>query len=537
MKIPAIILGAALVSAGFVQAEDVKMWNGGATGKTLECGYVWADDDSYGTRIVWRRGMPEVESYDIPTAADTVVMDNTATLRFDIYKTDIDIAGLNNTRWDDKRVYWRDLYFYKDNSVFNVSGAFNAMQGLSVRFQSAAVSDTGGSLAKATVKIGGDVTVGKDNYTASTTVLFGNTGDINTGGLLDYVEIGGNVYINNNKASTVTGSLRNRVSFNVGTRAAGASYDVNSPDILIKGSVQVLGTSAGVPYLWINDRANGVGTTTVLSVGGIDGNLSVYSGGSQTSDYDAALKNHTLGVIVFTQGSGLEYTTTSGTIADSSDFGVYCEQVKLKMVMSGAGTQTIKSSKLQFSGGVEMNNGKLLLNNSASGATGYEMDDSSTTLYTHGDLVMNFGTFGFYYRADASPSKAWSFNNIKWTDGTIQLCVYDNYMDTIKLDAVDGAGGAFTLEDGGQTVNFYFDGFLDYLYNNEVRIIEWTDYDNDLNFAANDSYIMGNDVKAQFRAADDGLYVKYVNAVPEPSTCALIFGAFAAAFAFVRRRK
>lgn len=202
------------------------------------------------------------------------------------------------------------------------------------------------------------------------------------------------------------------------------------------------------------------------------------------------------------------------------------------------------------------------------------------TTFSHGDLVMQGGEFGSTTTDDAFGS--FRFTNLKYSGGKITLRMKGaNQMDSIDLTSYYQAtaeiitqrvpgnpnatppvadvpevvgestyvkvdGGTVIREAGAGKVTFNFTASLNWLIDYQadgklgVKIISWDAIPTSLtgaDFAANSFSASEKDYQAQFNLYDDGLYVRYVEAVPEPATLAAVFGAFALAFAAYRRKK
>ncbi len=379
------------------------------------------------------------------------------------------------------------------------------------------------------LNIEGNAILGDGTETTNGNVYFGSNGDTTAGsymGPLSTVYIGKDLIFNGSKYTA---------RFNVGLDSYSATYDVNSPDIVIKGIV----SSEAQGVIHINER-NGdySGTTTVMSVGGVAGHSIFRNNSSGTAD-------NTLSVLVFNNAAGTTYTSTAMIYDDANSFNVegstesgqslgFNDHSKVAIVMNGEGTQILSNpGRMKFSGGVTVNRGTLLVNAlSASGAYITEADGSRTYQCTHGNLTMNGGTFGFM---SGTKGGEWSFDEMFWKSGNIQLNVYEDSYDTLIFT------GMFGFSDGEtDLINLTFQGNSIVVLLEEKKIISWESVDQNItsdSFVANNVFdpIMGGEYEAQFRVANDGLYVQYV-AVPEPALIGLFFGAFALIAAKRKRR-
>ena len=137
----------------------------------------------------------------------------------------------------------------------------------------------------------------------------------------------------------------------------------------------------------------------------------------------------------------------------------------------------------------------------------------------------------------ATSTCIFGFDSVEYSAGTIDLTIFGTTGSGLKLHS--DSKSMFFLKDLGDDVQFLFNlaagGEADLTDGNYYRIVEWNvkaDYNGD-RFAANKI----GDFNAEFDVRDDGLYVRYVNAVPEPATYAALFGLFAMAFVAYRKRR
>ncbi len=162
----------------------------------------------------------------------------------------------------------------------------------------------------------------------------------------------------------------------------------------------------------------------------------------------------------------------------------------------------------------------------------YSYSDATITTdssASHGNLTMLGGRFKFS-PGDGITSAAFGFDKLEYADGIIWLNINQDGADMIKLHN----GTITALDDFTGKVFFEFDGNVELLLDNYVKIVDWTQKSElgNNNFYADD-YGMN---KAVFDVRDDGLYVRY-SAIPEPATCAAILGIFCLAIAAWRHRK
>ena len=388
-----------------------------------------------------------------------------------------------------------------------------------------------GSYRISNLEIGGNVYVGNDTAVKSSILKIGSTGDASgsNNGPISKLKIGGDIYVRETSLTT------NQIHFNVGAtyysdaKASGTLYDINNPDVEIGGAIHVIGDARS--FFYVMQNGTGKARVCTFSVGGLDGNFSFLLANETPSDYNNG-ENVNYFVLVLTQGAGTTYThhTTpelGATIGENGDNDFDAANV-MKIVMQGEGTQILKSGVIRFHGGVEVNNGTLLVNGKAGGADGLAIDK---TVWTHGDLEMNGGTFGIYN--NTAGAGIFTFTDCYWKSGTLVLGTYDDAVDVLSFSGsfMDGPG---EISD----VVFTFDGDCVALLNQQKLIdcSEFSSYFTADKFKAEDAFILGEWYKAEFEIKDDGLYMQYV-AVPEPAAFAALFGIFACAFALTKRNR
>ncbi len=214
---------------------------------------------------------------------------------------------------------------------------------------------------------------------------------------------------------------------------------------------------------------------------------------------------------------------------------VYDGTAKAMIVMDATdplGAQRFTGNNLAFSGGVIVRNGTLDLR--THGLDTWVTKDSSLS---HGKLTMSGGTLKI--TGINGSVKQFGFDSVEYDGGTIDLTILGETDSGLKLHSANDSGTSFDFgsEVTGYTiVDFYLTGEgIDLTDGREYRIIEWTSKSSLSadKFQANSI----GDFEAEFDVRDDGLYVKYVNAVPEPATVAAVFGLAALGFALYRRRR
>ena len=356
--------------------------------------------------------------------------------------------------------------------------------------------------------------------------------------------VGGDVYMSANSTY---------LNLNVGFNNYASSLDYSNPDIEISGRIvgyqgidssgQIY-TNANPTWSWstiylkylsagnsttpVNDTS--AGFKSILSVNGISGERISIKNNASTSE------GNVYSALMFTNDSNAEMSS-SNIIRDDEASGSagFHNTSKVALVMNGKASQTIKIGG-QFSGGVTVISGSLFLSSKDGNASKGMTPDG--VLFTHGDLDMQGGTFGFYYDNETNSSGgSYSFNNVYWKSGTIQICAYDNGIDIITLDKVNGSGGEFLAGEGSVgDVVFNIVGDTYTLVNQEKQIVSWSGYDQSLSFSGNDIILFDQSYKPVFRADETGLYVTYT-AIPEPAIFGLLAGVGAAALAMRARRK
>lgn len=271
---------------------------------------------------------------------------------------------------------------------------------------------------------------------------------------------------------------------------------------------------------------------------------------------------------------------SSGVVSDlAASVGVWNSKVgKMQIAMAGVNgvAQEFSNSQLTFQGGVKAISGTLNLAfaQNASKYTYKTLNSGGVTVimtkgnsgtdvqtqFSHGNLEMLGGTFG---STGGYSSEGFRFTDIVYTSGTIKLrMTSETEYDRLDLtsyyikDTTVGAENPYTFVKGGtikfaddasESAKVVFDfGDCKMLINSELnegkgaKIIAWnisekTSLQSSDFYAAPISAV--DEYVAKFEVADDGLYVKYVDAVPEPLHCAVLFGFVALALAVYKRKK
>ena len=358
---------------------------------------------------------------------------------------------------------------------------------------------------------------------------------------LDKVTIGGDVKV----ASAYN------VSFNVGTKAYGDSYDLSASDVEIKGRVIGYGgeDKAGNvykngPQLWNKYQSylrlmsiesgnnTSTGRTSVISVNGISGYFVI---GNDAASKGTSSGGKYLSILNLTNDA--DTSVSSAYLADEVDVS-FNSNSQVKVVMSGAGEQRFYEA-FNISGGIEVNNGALLIKSTIQGTNGhtyrYDKDNptSEPEAKSHGDLVMNGGIFGFYLADSLNKNFRGGFTltNLEYNGGKIRLCAYGDYVDSLDVSGTITAADAIVFDFVAKGDDF------SYLTSGARKIISWASAPSDATYDANEITVGGTSYKAEFTELADGLYVQYTPSIPEPATCALLFGGFALAFAAWRKKR
>lgn len=341
-----------------------------------------------------------------------------------------------------------------------------------------------------------------------------------------------------------------------------------SPDTVIKGIISTEVASANLSYYSKADAYD-----SYIQIGGVSG-----AGASIRREAQANAGQTANTISYFILKNTQDYSAGGATYENNGN--IWTEKSgRLSLVMNGTAKQSFTNNTLQFSGGVKAMSGELSLNfnqniNSYSyfrdkdrkiTVTMYDKENGTRTTFSHGNLEMLGGTFS------SNDYGTFRFTNIVYSSGTIKLRLNSaTQIDSIDLtsyvnrvsDATSGAavvsweqvaGGTITKAEGSMgPVRFDFGNNLLWLIDDQsgefningglgVKVIAW-DASNktslsESDFAANKYSSSGDDFEAKFTIADDGLYVKYIAAIPEPASIAILFGVLAMSLAAYHRRK
>ena len=365
------------------------------------------------------------------------------------------------------------------------------------------------------LNVGGNIIIGEDKDTKGGTLDFGTSNSNTTtswGGPLDTLTVGKDIIIYNSSS----------VSMNVYNRNGTSSY--YDPDIYIGGTIQCIGSGSPnyknptINFFNINPYELTSNTSSIISVEGITG-----SGVARGSNYEYSEISLT-SVLYLRSEKGDTYNFDGWVFDSVMDFN---SNIKLKIVKDGIGTQIFSSTKLMFSGGVELLGGTLIF---------YGIEDGRDT--SHGDLTMRGGKFSYMVRNENQDSLGKSyltFENLVYSDGTISLQVAPDSVDKVLLTgtlvAADASNkGVVKIELVGGDLS-YFESDYRLLIGMGTASSDYDDGDFMITNLDESKY------SANFDLRDDGLYLK-LDVIPEPAAVCSIFGVVALALAaYGRRRK
>lgn len=400
------------------------------------------------------------------------------------------------------------------SSRLNIAGNFNILSRASHRFffNSAGTDDKVPG-----IDVVGNLNVGSAEYAGSTSIaLYFSAGHGNgkSGWGPVNLNIGGDAVFYSYVNAYFGGSDIDPKTFNSRT------FDVAAAQVKIGGVMNLAGkggTDNPNVYLVYRSQAGAsdipASTVNVVSADGLIGNGKVTGYGDGQNSYT--------GVLMLTNSADRSF---AGWVTDG--------QAKIGIIMDAINpdaTQYVRGGLQSFTGGVTVRNGTLAIN-------AYYNSYGKSSADTHGELIMAGGTFKTIENSTTSTC-IFGFDSVEYSAGTIDLTIFGTTGSGLKL--YSGSKSMFFLKDLGDDVQFLFNlaagGEADLTDGNYYRIVEWNvkaDYNGD-RFAANKI----GDFNAEFDVRDDGLYVRYVNAVPEPATYAALFGLFAMALVAYRKRR
>ena len=319
-----------------------------------------------------------------------------------------------------------------------------------------------------------------------------------------------------------------------------------NPDVVIGGSLSANGSGDSNPNLFLFNLSGGSdslgGVTTFKIAEGITGawnSMKNDASKAGTKSLSILLLNNTGG---YSTNAWMYDDNVSNVVASTgiamSGAGMNTNS-QVKIIMDGTGSQIFNGERFWISGGVEVRNGTLQIRmystskyESGKDTDGNEISGEEMRLMNHGDLTLKGGKFGSLLEGNGSMG----FNNLIYSGGTYMLGVgYDSGNDMLKF-----YGGVYKGEgwiDGVSKFYIEVSGTKDNLVETWAHIFEWDNTAYETDFEASDFYSEDfNEYAAIFKIEDDGLWMMYTS-IPEPATCAAIFGALALALAAAKRRK
>lgn len=376
-------------------------------------------------------------------------------------------------------------------NVYNSSNGNNGKFAIRSHNRVGGLEITGDLISNVVIKEGDSVTSARhvafgEQYNENGNATSANT---NTGFKLWTFKVGGNVELTNTILSIATyhginAEIAGVVKFNEGYNGNSSTmfvnvdrYDASRFSYDIANEVQTIKVGGLSSY----DEVSG----SVLKTGLITNNL------GSTNVYT--------GILEITGNGNYEFG------GNTSDNKVANEGAKLSIVMSGSGTQ-ILSGQNEHSGDTVVNNGKLLM----------------ATINANSKLVVQGGKFG------ATGDSALTVNNAEWSSGGFVFDLgSENF--TLNIGTLSGDFDA-TLISEFEFANIGNGEFLLISLANENEALAAFD-------GKTASYDIGGETfDAVFKATGTELSVSFPG-VPEPATCAAVFGALALALAAYKRRK
>lgn len=508
------LFGAAAAMASLMARAETVYWTGNVvsvedhkTGKASEAG--------------------NYSSGSVPTASDDLVFD--ADKVEGIY-TAIDIGWgrvLNVKSFTISEGYSSVSHRMGVDARLNVAGDFNFFsRGGTFLFEGN--DDTGVVPNKPRppiINVGGNMSIGSASTSAQNYSNYKFTAGLdsaNWGWGPVNLKIGGDLILNKYTKTYLDGTTKSEAEFMEITSANAAE----KAQVYVGGVINLSTKSdAENPQLSLVSRTAKVGgkfaasTYNVVSSNGLTGKGNIFSSGhaESTEKYVGVLHLRNSSEQIF-----------NGWIYDGAN-------AKTMIVMEATdplGVQRFAGNNLAFSGGVIVRSGTLDLRTHGLGA--WVEKDSSLS---HGKLTMSGGTLKI--TVGSGGINQFGFDSVMYDGGTIDLTISGETGSGLKLYSVNDEGTSFDFgsEVTGYTlVDFYLTGEgIDLTDGREYRIIEWT-AKSSLSADKFQANSIG-DFDAVFDVRDDGLYVKYVNAVPEPATVAAVFGLAALGFALYRRRR
>ena len=388
--------------------------------------------------------------------------------------------------------------------------------------------------------IGGNVEVGEvDDAGKSTinagTLRLGSNGDLSTSWSagLGKVTIGGDVILR------YRGQLQLNSAFDYdGTSYASvkelawAKLNAGEVTVQIGGALLAYGGQSSTDTYWTNpdlilfSRRNTVqGGVAIIEANGINGTFNtITTSASCTTDSIAILRLVNDASSNYSTSSWI-YDKSGVTIPDGS------YNTKMMIQMAGVGTQKLAGDRLCITGGIDILSGTLQVNMS---------NATEGMRYSRGDITLRGGKFGSLLGGEKNKGQSnMLFSDFIYTDGTWLLYTVANNIDKLTLEGSLLKGESFA-PDGKMKIDI--SGDAAWLIDNFAQILVWdnttklTDFDAG-EISANTIEVDGKIYSAVFDIRDDGLWVSYTSAVPEPAAIATLLGILALGFVAVRRRK
>lgn len=283
------------------------------------------------------------------------------------------------------------------------------------------------------------------------------------------------------------------------------------------------------PTLYLSSRthADVVGSVSIVSINGING---VW--GTLSNNVLSTTASDSLSILKLTNDSSSNYSSNSWVFdLANNETPIEGQKVRTMIVMDGAGSQKFTGGKFCISGGVTVYNGTLQIN----------MSNSVEALtYSRGDLKLYGGKFGSLLASEKNLGQAnMMFSDLVYYDGTILTYVKNGSADKLTLEGTLKKDIDFL---DGAKVNFEISGDIESIVDTFVQLLAWdnenkvTDFTSD-EFSANSFSVGDKTYNPIFDIRDDGLWVSYVQAVPEPAAIAALFGFAALLMVAVRRRR
>lgn len=511
-----IFFGVSLVSAAVLSAQTYteSYWTGKTVSSRYQAGSTQNPDNfttgaipDANTNLIFDKAQL-VEGYTAPS----ILTDNGKTLTVHDFTVLENYVGMTQNRM-------------QTGSVLDVKNDMNLI-GRSVSFF---YDDAHGAVP--VIKVGNNLNMGSAAYTGSQQGVYRFTlgrGNENAGWGPVNLYVGNDFVANTYSKVYLDGATKTEMDVTSANAATTAQVYIggvmnfvggsNNPEVCI---VSRAGSETVIPYDTIN----------VVSANGLTGKGVIKAEGNTnaSSSYVGVLHLRNSADQTF-NGWIMESSTVSTDEATGVKTVTKTDNAKIKVIMDATNanaTQKFTDNRLYFTGGVEVRNGTLAMN-AGYDYNGYKASDN------HGDLVMNGGTF----KAMANSGRCqFGFNEFEYTAGTIDLTIFATTGYGLKLYSESASiyFGSDAL--GSAVVDFYLTagGTADLIDGNYYKIVDWV-VKSDLTAEQFSANTIG-EYQAEFDVRDDGLYVRYVNAVPEPATYAAIFGLFALGFVAYRRRR